>query len=118
MRDNGGVSTEPEQSPRGDSSADSGTVDVQIRRAPKLVVFLLAGAAVGVLAALILTSVFEVDPAVGFTGTFAYVALYAIPLAVALAAIIGLLFDRASRSRATTVRAEHDVTHADDDTAG
>lgn len=108
MRENSHVSTEPEQTPPGDSR-DRVTVDVQIRRAPKMVVFLLMGVAVGVLAALILTSIFEVDPAVGITGTFAYVALYAIPLAVALAAIIGLLLDRASKRRATTVSAAHEV---------
>ncbi len=104
MRDNRNVSTEPEQAPhRGDD-----TVDVSIRRAPRLWVFVALGLVVGVLAALVLTSVFEVDPAVGFTGTFAYLALYTVPISAALFAAIALVLDRVSRRRSRTVKAVHE----------
>lgn len=111
MRENSRVSTEPEQTP--EPAASSETVEVSIRRAPKLWVFLVLGVIVGILAALVLTTVFEVDPAVGATGTFAYLALFAVPLAVALSIGAALLLDRASRRRARTVGAVHD--HARDD---
>lgn len=98
-----------------DSTSSDETVDVRIRRAPKLGVFLALGAALGLLAALVFTSVFEVDPNVGFTGTFAYIALYSIPLGIALAAIIGLVIDRVSKRRATTARAVHEMTAPEGD---
>lgn len=106
MRDNSAVSTEPEQHPEPVDANES--VKVTIRRAPKLWVFLALGIIIGILAALVLTTVFEVDPAVGATGTFAYLALYAIPLAVALSIGVALLLDRASRRRARTVSAVHE----------
>ncbi|MBX3094831.1 MAG: hypothetical protein KF680_09905 [Cryobacterium sp.] len=114
------MSTESEENPGPDEpgtaengaaepgAAETGaaeTVDVRIRRAPKVGIFLIVGAMLGLLAALVLTSVFEVDPNVGFTGTFAYLALYSIPLGIALASLVGLLFDRVSKRRATTMRA-------------
>lgn len=109
MRDNRSVSTEPEQPPhRGD-----GTVDVSIRRAPKLWVFVVLGLAVGVVAALVLTTAFEVDPAVGFTGTFAYLALFTVPISAALFAAVALVLDRVSRGRSRTVQAVHEVGHDD-----
>lgn len=114
MRDNRSVSTEPEQAPhRGDD-----TVDVTIRRAPRLWVFVALGLVVGVLAALVLTSVFEVDPAVGFTGTFAYLALYTVPISAALFAAVALILDRASRGRARMVRAVHEVAHDEPEAEG
>jgi len=85
---------------------------VRIRRAPRLGIFLALGGALGLIAALVLTTVFDVDPNVGFTGTFAYIALYSIPIGIALLGVVGLIIDRVSRSRATTVSAEHDVTQA------
>lgn len=108
MRDNRSVNSEP--TPK----ADTDRVDVSIRRAPKVWVFLALGLIVGVLAALVLTSVFEVDPSVGFTGTFAYLALYAVPISIAVFAIIALILDRASRSHTRTVSAVHERAAHDD----
>lgn len=113
MRDNSSVSTEPDTTPG--TSGD--TVEVTIRRAPKLWVFVAVGLIVGILAALVLTSVFPVDPAVGFTGTFAYLALYSIPLSIALLAVIALVLDRVSRGRSRTVRVVHEVGHDEPDDA-
>lgn len=100
-----------------ESTSSHETVDVRIRRAPRLGVFIALGAALGLLAALVSTSVFEVDPSVGFTGTFAYIALYSIPLGIALAAVVGLVIDRVSKRRAKTAHAlvtERRPAQADD----
>lgn len=76
---------------------------VTIRRAPKLPAFAVVGALVGFLAALILTSAFEVDPAVGFGATLGYLSLYAIPLGLVLGVVIALLLDGRASRRATEV---------------
>ena len=86
---------------------------VTIRRAPKVATFLIAGGALGLLAALVLTSTFPVDPAVGFAATFGYLALYAIPIGVALAALIALIVDRAASRRARGAIAVRETTHPD-----
>lgn len=108
MRDNRTVSTEPATPP---TTGD--TVDVTIRRAPRLWVFVALGLVIGVLAALVLTSVFPVDPAVGFTGTFAYLALFSVPISAALLAVVALIIDPVSRGRSRTVRAVHETGHDD-----
>jgi hypothetical protein len=87
----------------------SDTTQVKIRRAPKLPVFLVIGALVGALVTLILTSLFKVDPHVGFAATAGYFLLFGIPAGIALGAAVGLLIDRVSIARARTVTVEHEV---------
>ena len=82
--------------------------DVSIRRAPKIGVFLILGAVVGLLVTLVLTSLFPPDPAVGFFASFAYFCLYGIPAGVALGALVALVLDLISSRRARTVTVEHD----------
>jgi hypothetical protein len=83
--------------------------EVRIRRAPKLGIFLLLGAVVGALVTLILTSMFEPDPAIGFAASFGYFLLFGAPAGAALGAIIGLIIDRVSVARARTVTVEREV---------
>jgi len=83
--------------------------EVQIRRAPKLSVFLVLGAFVGALVTLILTSQYPADPAVGFAATAGYFLLFVVPAGVALGATIGLIIDRVSIARARTITVEHEV---------
>jgi len=97
MRDNGGVSEPQTDAPR----------EASIRRAPRLGVFLVVGAVVGLLGTLILTSLFRPDPNVGFAASFAYFCLYGVPAGVAIFAVLGLVLDRASRKRSRTVLVEH-----------
>lgn len=97
-----------------------------VRRVPKYSVFLLLGAAVGIIAALALTF--------GFTGSaetssntgleysagqvFGFVALAAIPIGMALGGIVALLLDRAGRRHSREVRITHDrVRVVDEPTA-
>ncbi len=99
MRDNGGVS-EPE------NTAD--VERVSVRRAPKLGVFLVVGAAFGALVTLILTSLYPADPNVGFAATYAYFLVYGIPLGLLVGGVIGLLLDRRSLKRSREVEVAHE----------
>ena len=91
------------------------TDEVRIRRAPKIPAFMIAGGAVGAIASLILTSLFPVDPAVGFGPLVAYVSLFGITAGVLVGALIALLADRASTRRARTIVAEREIVPALDD---
>ncbi|MBX3100499.1 MAG: hypothetical protein KF761_13085 [Salinibacterium sp.] len=82
------------------------TNEVTVRRAPKFPAFMALGAAVGILATLILTSLFPVDPAVGFAALFGYFALYGVTAGVVLGAVVAIILDRISARRAKTVTVE------------
>lgn len=82
--------------------------EVSIRRAPRIGVFMIFGAMLGVIITLILTSLFEPDPAIGFVATFAYFCLYGIPAGVAFGALVALVLDLVSTRRARTVTVAHD----------
>jgi hypothetical protein len=77
--------------------------EVSIRRAPRYARFLLAGAALGVIAALIATSVVPVDNNVGFGAMFGYLLLYGVPIGLAVGATTAVLLDRRATRRASTV---------------
>jgi hypothetical protein len=83
--------------------------EVKIRRAPKLPVFLVIGAFIGALVTLILTSLFKVDPHVGFAATAGYFLLFGIPAGLVLGAAVGLILDRVSIARARTVTASREI---------
>jgi hypothetical protein len=83
--------------------------EVRIRRAPKLGVFLLVGAAVGAIVTLILTSLFPADPAIGFGASFGYFLLFGAPAGAVLGAVVGLIIDRVSIARSRTVTVEREV---------
>lgn len=76
---------------------------VTIRRAPKLSVFVVAGALLGFLATLILTSLYPADPAVGFAASLGYFSLYGIPIGCAVGALIAIALDIRASRRAVTV---------------
>jgi len=54
----------------------------------------------------VLTSLFEVDPAVGFAALLAYFSLFGISIGAALGAILAIVLDRVGRRRAREARAE------------
>jgi hypothetical protein len=89
------------------------TNEVTVRRAPKIPAFIAVGAAVGLIATLILTSLFPVDPAVGFGALFAYFALYGVTAGVVLGAVVGIIVDRVSLRRAKTVTVESETVTSD-----
>jgi hypothetical protein len=85
------------------SNADDQQTRVRIRRAPKFSVFIILGAVIGVLATLVLTSLFPADPSVGFGPLFGYFAIYGVTAGVLVGAIVALIADRVSSRRAKTV---------------
>lgn len=85
------------------------TAQVRVRRAPKIGAFLVVGGLVGMLTTLVLTSLFPVDPNVGFIPLFAYFCLFGIPAGVALGALLALIIDRVSRRRSRDAVAERET---------
>ena len=94
--------------------SNNSTDRVTVRRAPRIPAFIGLGAVVGALVTLILTSLFPVDPAVGFGALFAYFALYGVTGGVVLGALVGIILDRISTRRAKSVEVEHSTTESDD----
>ncbi|MDP9028478.1 MAG: hypothetical protein M3N46_13185 [Actinomycetota bacterium] len=89
-----------------ESRSTDSTAEVRLRRAPRLPVFLLLGAILGAIGTLIITSLSDADPKVGFAASFGYFCLYGVPAGVVLGAVVGLALDRRSVRRARTVTAE------------
>jgi hypothetical protein len=85
------------------SKSDDRATKVRIRRAPKFSVFVVLGAVVGVLVALILTASFPIDPTVGFGPIFGYFAIYGFVGGILLGCLVALIFDRVLSRRAKTV---------------
>ena len=86
--------------------SNNSTDRVTVRRAPRIPAFIAVGAILGALVTLILTSLFPVDPAVGFGALFAYFALYGVTGGVVLGALVGIILDRVSTRRARSVDVE------------
>lgn len=95
---------------------------VQVRRAPKMSVFLLLGAALGIIVAMILTFTFngtaDPSPNTGFEYSqgqvFGFLALIFIPLGIAAAGLVAVILDRRSSKKAREVRVDHDHVTTDD----
>jgi len=96
---------------------------VRVRRAPKFSVFLLVGAALGVIAAMIFTFAFdgssETSPNTGLVYSqgqvFGFLLLVCVPVGLALAAIVALIFDRRSRRHTRDVVVDHESVQTEDD---
>jgi len=88
---------------------------MRMRRAPKFSVFLAVGAVLGLIAAMILTFTFngtgEVSPNTGLVYSqgqvFGFMLLVCIPVGLALAGIVALIFDRRSARRTKDVIVDH-----------
>lgn len=92
------------------------TVEVQVRRAPKVGVFLLLGAVVGLITAFILTyAVGGPGPDVSSSGfeyskrqVLGFLALWCVPTGAAIFGLFAAWLDARSRKRAKTMLAERD----------
>jgi hypothetical protein len=94
---------------------------LRVRRAPKISVFLIVGAALGLLTAVILTFAFggtdEASPNTGFVYSqgqvFGFLTLLCVPVGLALGGILALILDRRSQRRTRQVRVDHASIHTD-----
>jgi hypothetical protein len=77
--------------------------EVSIRRAPRLARFLILGAGFGAVAAFVFTALAPPEKNVGFGTVFGFLLVIAIPVGLALGAVVAVLLDRRSSRRATTV---------------
>ncbi len=82
--------------------------EVTIRRAPRVGVFLVLGALLGALVTLVLTSLFEADPAVGFAASYAYFCLFGVPAGLLLGGLVAIVLDVISTRRTRTVTVARD----------
>ena len=90
---------------------------VSVRRAPKVSVFLVAGAALGLLTALIMTFAFDgssvASPNTGLiyspTQVFGFLSLIFIPVGLALGGVAALIFDRRSRRHTSEVTVDRET---------
>ncbi len=85
------------------NTSDDRATRVRIRRAPKFSVFVVLGAIVGILVALILTASFPIDPTVGFGPIFGYFAIYGFVGGILVGSLVALIFDRILSRRTKTV---------------
>jgi hypothetical protein len=89
---------------------------LRVRRAPKYGVFLVLGAALGVVAAMILTFAFsgtdQVSPNTGIEYSplqvFGFIVLICVPVGLAIGGIVALIFDRTVGRRTREVRVDHE----------
>jgi hypothetical protein len=93
---------EPERS---EHAAAAGTVEPE-EIASDVFAFLLMGGALGVLASLILTSLFPFDPGTSPASTYGYFSLWGLTFGAAVGAVVAIVVDRVSLRRAKTLRAE------------
>ena len=82
--------------------------DVTIRRAPRLLPFLLTGAGLGVLVAAILATITPASKDVTQFQAFAYLAVIGIVVGGALAALVVIILDAILGKRTSPAVAEHD----------
>lgn len=74
---------------------------VSIRRSPRLSAFVVVFGLVGFVGTLILTSLYDADPSLGFATLFAYFSLYGITGSIALGIVLWLILDLRSKKKAT-----------------
>ncbi|MFG6444411.1 YtxH domain-containing protein [Microbacterium sp. P06] len=108
------MAPEPEYAPPAAVSDEIETVSV--RRAPKYSVFIIIGAALGIVAAMILTFAFsgtsEASPNTGIEyapmQVFGFIVLICVPIGIAIGGAVALLFDRTVGRRTREVRVDHE----------
>jgi hypothetical protein len=80
--------------------------EVQLRRSPKLMAFVLVFGLLGFFATAIVTGLYPSDPSIGFIALFAYFALFGVSGSIALGVMVWLVIDMRSKKRMTVVAME------------
>jgi membrane-bound ClpP family serine protease len=91
---------------------------VRVRRSPKVGVFLLLGAIVGVAAAIVLVSVSPQDAEIPTAQAVGFLAVLLAPVGALVGGLVALVLDRRSERRARTVDAERTGTVVEDAAVG
>lgn len=86
---------------------------VSIRRSPRLSAFVVVFGLIGFVGTLILTSLYDVDPSLGFATLFAYFSLYGITGSIAVGIMLWLILDVRSKRKATEAVMARDTSTAD-----
>ncbi len=98
----------------GESSEFGDVVEVRVRRVPRYGVFLLLGALLGVVLALILTFAGDFSPSAALDisyspgQVFGFLLLWTVPAGVALGAVVALILERVGRRHDRTLHAGHE----------
>ncbi|WP_404430367.1 potassium transporter Trk [Microbacterium lacus] len=112
----------PESTPAAPRTRSDDRVEtVSVRRAPKISVFLLLGAGLGVLVALILTFAFngtdQISPNTGVVyaplQVFGFLSLICISVGLIIGGSVALIFDRRATRNAREVTVDHTSVHTD-----
>lgn len=109
-----------ESAPAPTPSVQDERVTVRVRRSPKYGVFLVLGAAFGILVAVVLTFAFHgsdlpsPNTNVEYTQVqvFGFVALLCAPIGVALGGVVALVLDRVVGRRTRDVRVDHETVRS------
>jgi len=82
--------------------------EVTVRRAPKFPVFLIMGAALGVVVSLVVTSLFPFDSGEGVAQTYGYIALWGLTLGGAVGCLAAIVAERVTSRGARQVQVERE----------
>lgn len=79
---------------------------MELRRAPRFAPFAALGIALGLIGTIIATSLFPVDPSVGFSVLVGYFSLFGVSAGLAIGLVWWLILDWRSKRRARRIRAQ------------
>ncbi|MFC5931357.1 hypothetical protein [Cryobacterium melibiosiphilum] len=99
-------STQPDAQPEPRDETVIGTVTGTLHRAPRYTNFMILGAILGVLSALVLTVIFPENAEFSRAQVFGFLLLAGVAGGVALGSVIALILDKVVGRRTTTVVAD------------
>jgi hypothetical protein len=113
------ISDQPEREPRPASGeTDLGETTVTVRRSPRIVNFMILGAVLGALVAVVLTYAFPENGRFSRVQVLGFLLLACVAAGIALASLVGLILGRIVARKSVTVVADRlAMTAPDADTA-
>ena len=82
--------------------------EVTVRRAPKVPVFLIMGAALGVVVSLVVTSLFPFDSGEGVAQTYGYISLWGLTIGGAVGCVVAIVAEQVTSRGAKRVQVERE----------